>query len=95
MNIASDSLLLVLENTVYWDGQYVLDRTWGWEYQCEFCFSIRAHVGDLVVVELYDCMETRVARFFLLNENEASAATEIADAYRYDLRNATATISFL
>ena len=94
MSINADSLALVLENTAYWDGTYILDRVWGWEYECEFCFSIKAHVGDQVVVELYDC-KGRAARFCLLNQNEASRATDIADPYRDDLRNATATMSLL
>jgi len=92
----SGSFLLTLQNTVYWDGTYVMHRTeQSWAYQCDFCFSVTAQkLGDVVAIDLCDCAGL-VARFSCFNESDPSSPSEIADAYRQDLANATATISFI
>ena len=89
-----DEFIVILENTVYWDGDYSLKKSeWGWEYQGDYCFYIKAHISEMIVIELYQC-DGLAACFHISNENERTSASEISDEYRCDLKNATAKIEF-
>ena len=90
-----DYILVILKITGYWDGDYILTKSaWGWEYQGEFCFFIRAYVGDPTIIELHDCNKT-VAIFSCLKENEISTAYNISSDYLTKVKNATAEIQFI
>ena len=94
MKFNSDSyLLLVMQNTIYWDGTYVFDNEGYFEIECDYCFSVKAHISTLVVIELHSCCGM-AARFVISNENEVVSASDIIDEYHFDLKNATATICF-
>lgn len=90
--ISNDNCLMVmLENTVYWDGTYIFDNRLEW-YNCDFCFFVKVQINDLIVIELGDC-QGKGARFFFSYENEITSAREIDDEYLSVLKNATVKIS--
>lgn len=85
---------LNLEGTVYWDGYYVLEATSGWEFECDLCFSIKAHIDNMIVIQLRDCSKEGKVRFYFSPGDEIPCRIEIADDYRFELQNATARITY-
>jgi hypothetical protein len=94
MNINDKAIVVILSNTVYWDGTYILNKVCDWQYECEFCFSIKAYLSNPTLIELNNCSGT-VARFYFSNLDEVSSASDIHVDYICEMDKATAKIEFI
>lgn len=86
----NDSAVILIEvkNTFYWDGYYCLGNFgWGWQYQSDYCFAIKAVTVDPLIIELHGCSGV-AARFRVLRVDEDTKPEFLSEDFREDLQDA-------